>query len=216
MRRTAKYLAIPIIAALVITGATYVVGEFVTASVPGGHGLGGSAVIYGFPIPFVTVFPCCGGGGASGYSVSLNNTSFYHPLNFLADFTVWLAISLGIASTFTTKRFLAAIPSGVIVTLATLFLPPLSIAVPTPGAETAVLRPMGFPYEYLTYYVAGLPGIKNPSGYSFYLSPALADYVLWTGVAFAVIGVTLTAIRRTRSGPPSPSLGAPKEPLTLP
>jgi hypothetical protein len=188
-----------------MTGATYFVGEFVVASVPGGHGLAGSADVYGFPIPFVTFFPCCGGGGGPGYSVSLDNTSFYHPLNFVEDLALWLTISIAIASVFTIRRFALAVAAGTVLTLATLLLGPLSIVAPTPGMETGVLRPMGFPYEYLTYYAGGLLGFYS-SGYDFTLSAAIADYALWTGVAFAIIGTTLAWIRGMRSNPTNPNL----------
>ena len=85
MGRTARSLLIALISAAVVTGATFFVGEFVVASVPGVPGAGGSADVYGFPIPYVTFFPCCGSVGGPGYSISLDNTYFFHPLALLTD-----------------------------------------------------------------------------------------------------------------------------------
>src|SRR5437762_1786725 len=83
-----RYLAIPIIAALVITGATYFVGEPVVASVPGFPGSYSSAWVSGFPLPFATLF-CCGGMGGPGYFVSLDNTYYYNQFYFVSDFAIW-------------------------------------------------------------------------------------------------------------------------------
>jgi hypothetical protein len=197
MRRVIGYLVISILVALLMTGTTFFVGEFVVASVPGVAGGGGSATVSGFPIPYSTFFGCCSSSGnANGY-VSLNNTYYYHPLNFVADFTIWFAISLAVIFTFTLTAFVLAAAVGLGVTLLTLLLPPLSIVKPTPSS-IASLRPMGFPYEYLTYYVVG-PAFSNSSGYEFALSPALADYALWTGVAAALIGITVKILGRRRA-----------------
>jgi hypothetical protein len=190
MRRAIGYVVISISVALLITGITFFVGEGVVAPVPGVAGSGGSATVSGFPVPYATEF-CCG----SVNGISLNNTYYYHPLNFVADFALWCLISLAAIFTFTFRRFALAAVAGLVVTLLTLLLPPLSIVRPSPGMETSVLTPMGFPYEYLTYYVVGLPGVANPSGYEFALSPALADYALWTGVAAALVGITFNILR---------------------
>jgi len=165
----------------------------VVASIPGAHGAGETAIVSGFPIPYATFFHCCGFG--PGYSIS-SNTYYYRPPSFVADFAIWLAISLVIIFTLAFTTLALAAVAGLGATLLTLLLPPLSIVRPTPGLETAVLRPMGFPYEYLTYYVSGLGGVTF-SGYQFALPPALADYALWTGVAAALIGITVK-IRRGR------------------
>lgn len=196
MRRVIGYLVISMFAALLITGGTFFVGEGVVAAVPGSAGGSGSATVWGFPIPYATEF-CCG----SINGISLNYAYYYNPLNFVADFTIWLAISLGVILTFTLATFMLALCAGLGVTLLTLLLPPLSIVEPTPGLETAVLRPMGFPYEYLTYYVVGLPGVSNPSGYDFSLLPALADYALWACVASTLIGITAAILRGSRAKP---------------
>jgi len=191
MRRAIAYAVISISVALLITGITFFVGEGVVAPVPGVAGSGASATVSGFPVPYATEF-CC--GIVDG--ISLNNTYYYQPLNFVADLAIWFLISLTVTFTFTFRRFALAAVAGLAVTLLTLLLPPLSIVRPSPGMETSVLTPMGFPYEYLTYYVVGLPGVANPSGYEFALSPALADYALWTGVAAALLGITVTILRR--------------------
>ena len=188
MGRTARSLLIALISAAVVTGATFFVGEFVVASVPGVPGAGGSADVYGFPIPYATFFSCCLGAGGTGYSVILNNTYFYNPLALLADYAIWLAISVVAVSTFTVRRIFLSAAMGAGITIATLLLAPLSIVAPTP-AMGAVLKPMGFPYDYLVYYVSGFPEINNPAGYEFYLPPLLADIALWTGLACAIVGI---------------------------
>jgi hypothetical protein len=165
MRRVIGYLAISISVALLITGATFFVGEDVVAPVPGAPGARGGATVFGFPVPYATEF-CC--GIVEGISF-LNNTYYYQPLNFVADFALWLLISLTVIFTFTFTRFALAAAAGLGVTLLTLLLPPLSIVRPSPGMETSVLTPMGFPYEYLTYYLVGLHGVANPIGYEFAL-----------------------------------------------
>ncbi len=69
---------------------------------------------------------------------------------------------------------------------------------PTPGLETFILRPMGFPFQYLTYYVTGLPGATY-SGYQFDWIAALSDFAFWFGVAFLVFAImaALEKVRRT-------------------
>lgn len=194
--RIVGYIVVSILAAVLITGVTFLVGEGVVAPVPGVAGAGGSATVSGFPIPYATEF-CC--GIVNG--ISLNNTYYYRPLNFVADFALWFLISLTVIFTLTFRRFALAAVAGLVVTLLTLLLPPLSIVRPSPGMETSVLIPMGFPYEYLTYYVVGLPGVANPRGYEFAFSPALADYALWTGVAAALVGLAVAVFRRRRAQP---------------
>jgi len=209
MRRAIGYVAISIFVALLITGVTIFVGEGVEAPVPGyGAGGGGTtATVSGFPIPYVTSFPCCSAIHSRGDFTLLNNTYYYyHPLNLVADFTIWLAISLAVVFTFSLTTLVLATVAGLVITLLTLLLPPLSIVRPPPGLEI-FLRPMGFPYEYLTYYVIYL-NVPNPNGYEFALSPALADYALWTGVAFALVGVTATVLRLRRAKPALPDAAA--------
>lgn len=200
MKRVLRYLAISVLAAALITGATFLVGESVVAPIPGSHGAAGSADVYGFPIPYSTFFPCCSQVGGAGYHVSLDNTYFWNPVGLLVDFAIWLAISLAAVPSLTVRKLLVAAAVGAGATIATLLLGPLSIVAPSAGLETSVLKPMGFPYEYLVYYVTSLPGTKNPSGYEFYLSPALADFALWTGIVLATAGVAFKAvtIMRTR------------------
>jgi hypothetical protein len=197
MRRIVRYLAISVLAAVLITGASFLVGEGVVASVPGGHGTAGTANVYGFPIPYATFFPCCGGGGGPGYSVFMDNTYFYQPMSFAADFGIWLAIAFAATYVFTVKTLLFSAAAGLGATLLTLLAPPLSLVAPTPGVETDVLRPMGFPFEYLTYYSGGLLNFTS-SSYNFDLSAALADYGLWTGIMFVGVAVAVAAFHFMR------------------
>ena len=192
-----RILIIALLASVLATGASFFVGEFVLASVPGGHGAGGSAEVYGFPLPYATFFPCCGAVGGAGYSVTLDNTYYYHPLSFAVDVAIWFVISVAVVSTFSIRRLLLGAAGGAGLTLATLFLGPLAAVAPTPGMETAVLTPMGFPHQYLTYYAGGFLGNVS-SGYEFALSPALADYALWSGIAMALFGIAF-ALARFRS-----------------
>jgi hypothetical protein len=46
---------------------------------------------------------------------------------------------------------------------------------------------VGFPFEYLLRVDFSLPGSSGVF-YTFSLTRALADYMLWLGVAFSVIG----------------------------
>lgn len=193
MRRAVRHIVIPLLAALLITGATFFVGEFVLASVPGGHGGSSSAYVYGFPVPYATFFPCCSESGGPGWDVTLNNTYFFHPLSFVADFAIWLVIAIPVTFVLTLKRLLLAGAAGLGATLLTLLATPLSGVVPT-AALDASLRPMGFPYGFLAYYETGLLGF-SATGYDFFLSPALADYALWTGIALIVIGIAFTVVR---------------------
>jgi DNA-binding transcriptional LysR family regulator len=156
-------------------------------------GGGTTAIASGFPIPYVTSFPCCSAIHGRGDFLLNNTYYYYHPLNLVADFTIWLAISLAVVFTVSLTTLVLAAVAGLGITLLTLLLPPLSIVRPTGGLET-FLRPMGFPYEYLTYYVIYL-NVPNPSRYEFALSPALADYALWAGVACALIGIAFRILR---------------------
>jgi len=194
MRRVSRYVVISMVVAILITFTTFLVGESAVAQIPGAHGAGQTALVSGFPIPYATFFRCCGFG--PGYSIS-SNTYYYYPLNFVTDLTIWLAISLAVVFTLSLATLVLAAVAGLGITLLTLLLPPLSIVRPIQGLET-VLRPMGFPYGYLTYYVTGLGGVTY-SGYQFAVSPALADYALWTGIAAALIGTAVTMGRRRRS-----------------
>ena len=77
----------------------------------------------------------------------------------------------------------------------TLLLAPLAIVAPTPALE-ATLSPMGFPHAFLTYYTTSMPsGDIFTSGYEFDLVPAIADFVLWAGVALALVGLAALAFR---------------------
>src|SRR5271157_6009024 len=113
MRSAMRYLVIPLLTAILITGATFFVGEFVVASIPGTHGAGGSADVYGFPTPYATFFPCCGEVGQNGHSVTLDNTYYFQPFNFALDLAVWSAISLTVASTLHLKRLLLGATAGI-------------------------------------------------------------------------------------------------------
>jgi hypothetical protein len=199
VRTFIRYLVIPIVAALLITGATYFVGDVVLASIPGAHGGVASAQVYGFPIPFVTFFPFHGTITGPGYFVSLDLTYIYHPLSFVADLAIWLAISLAVVSTFSIRRLILAVPAGFVLTLVALLQSPLWFASQAPGLQTNVLGPSGFSYEYLAYTVNGPPGLNILSNYGLVLSPVLADYALWTGVALAVVGIALTLVAKFRS-----------------
>lgn len=195
--RVLQYLVIAILVALPITWATFLVDEPVVASIPGGGGAAGSADTHGFPIPYAySFYPGMSAGGPGTVYVDLNNAYFYHPLNLAEDFAIWLAISLAAVSMFTFRRLLVAAGAGVGVTLATLELSPLTVVAPQP-ALMASLTPMGFPYEYLTYYQTGFLDAVS-SGYDFNLGAALADLALWIGVAMAVVGVVTVTIKLAR------------------
>jgi hypothetical protein len=189
-------LLIVVVVAVAITGAGFLVTEFVVAPIPGSNGAAGSAVVHGFPIPYSTFFGCCSQVGGPGASVSLDNTYYWNPVSLIADFGIWLAISLGAAYAFTLRRFLVSAASGVGITLATLMLPPLSIVAPTPSSM-ATLSPMGFPYEYLTYYTVGFGGVSS-RGFEFGLGPVIADYALWAGVVLAVTCLSTVVLRRRK------------------
>jgi hypothetical protein len=188
VRRVIKYLLIPALVAVLIASATY----FVTLPVAG-------YTVSGFPAPYVRFYPCCSGGGTGGASGDpsyfYDNTYLFNTLNFVADVVVWMAISLVVAATLTVRRLAIAAIAGLGITSLTLLLSPLASITPFGGAETA-LTPLGFPYEFVTYYTGGLLGFSY-SGYYFTLSAAIADYALWTGVMLVVTGVALTIIQRT-------------------
>ncbi len=190
LRRVVGYLIVSVLVALLITGATFFVTEFPNASVPGVPGASGGALVRGFPLPYLTIF-CC--GIVDG--IDLSNASYLHESNLAADFAIWLVVSMVGVLTFSVRRLLVAATAEVGLTLFTLLLRPLSLVAPGYGMETDILRPMGFPYEYVTYYVGGLLGATT-SGYDFNLSAALADYALWTGIALALAGIVVTIIRR--------------------
>ena len=104
----------------------------------------------------------------------------------------WIAASPPAVRYFTVTA-VACDPTPFAIT--TRLLAPFSMVAPTPAVETSVLRPMGFPYDYLTYYVSGFSPVVVNSGYQFALLPALADYALWTGVCAALIGITMKILR---------------------
>jgi hypothetical protein len=196
MNRVVRNLIIPAFAALLLTGATFLVTEDTSAQVPGSNGAFSGATARGFPMPYLLTF-CC--GIANGVDL-LPSRSFYNDANLVSDLAVWLTISLSCTLVFSGRRLLIAASVGAAFTLATLVLRPLSSVSPGYGAETEALRPMGFPYEYLTYYRTGLPGATF-SGYEFNLSAVLADYALWTGIALVGLGIiAATTMRRRRRG----------------
>jgi hypothetical protein len=195
MKRVAGYVAISVLAALSITGATYFVTEDAFALVPGSHAAYSGATSRGFPTPYSMTF-CC--GIANGVNL-LPSRTFYYEQNMLTDLFFWLAVSLACAAGFSRRRLLVGAAAGVAFTLITLLLHPLSSVAPGYGAETEVLSPMGFPYEYLTYYKTGL-GAVTFSGYEFNLSAVLADYVLWAAVALAIVGMTGILMQRRYFG----------------
>jgi len=119
----------------------------------------------------------------------MNNSYFLHPMSLVADFGIWLAISFGCVYAFSIRRLLLSAASGMVITLGTLLLAPLALVMPTPASE-ATLNPMGFPYEFLTYYTVGF-GSTSWSGYEFNLAPAIGDLVLWAGIVMAVIGLAI-------------------------
>ena len=203
-----KYLLlIAVVAAVVVTGASFLVTEGVVAPIPGAPGAGGSALVHGFPIPYSTFFGCCGQVVGPGYAVSLDNTYYWNPAILMADFAIWFAISLGATYAFTLRRFLVTAALGLGITLTTLLLPPLAMVAPTPSSM-ATLNPMGFPYGYLTYYTGGFGGFSS-KGFEFDLGPALADYLLWTGIVLAAVGLVTVVInhRKVRRGPGRTLLG---------
>ena len=197
-RRTIRFvLLVAALSAVIATGATFLITEPVVAPVPGGHGAEGSASIYGFPLPYSTSFCCMSGAGAGyGYSFGMNSTYFLDPIGLVADFFIWLAISLGCIYAFTIRRLLLSAGSGLAITLGTLLLSPLAVVAPTPALEST-LSPMGFPYGFLTYYTTGLGGVSW-RGYEFSLGPAIGDFVLWAAVVMAVIGLAILGIRGRR------------------
>ena len=182
-RRISYQIVLYAVLGALVTGATYFVSEGVLA--PLANGGGGSASALGFPLPYFTFFGCCIAYGPP--PTLLDNTYFFHPLGFLVDVLIWTAISFAVVSALTFRKLMIALSAGFGATLLSLLSPPLSLVAPTPGLETDVLTPMGFPYEYFTYYVTGLPGVSPSSGYEFSLLPAVADFALWFGIAFLVM-----------------------------
>jgi hypothetical protein len=169
MRRAIRYLIISALAALILTGATFFVSEDVLARVPGdSHDSWAGATVQGFPIPYLTTFCCSIADG-----IYLFNASYYSGSNLAADLGIWFLISVAAVSTFVLRRFVAAAALGAGVTLLTLLARPISFVAPGYGAETHVLRPMGFPYEFLTYYETGLPGLPTAATSSITKPPLL-------------------------------------------
>jgi hypothetical protein len=182
MRLTLRYPVIPIFVGLVITGTSYFVAE------PAARGAVG-----GFPLPYVMFHSCC---SPEWKTLSL----VYDAPNLVADVVMWMAISLAVIATFTIRRFIIGAAAGAGITLLSLLLPPLSIIAPLP-ASVAFLKPMGFPFEYLTYYTTVISP-SSPSGYIFYFPAGLADFVLWAGIAIGIIGIVrarLLGLRVPRS-----------------
>jgi hypothetical protein len=186
------------LAALLVTAISVFVTEGVLASL-GSNGAG-TATVMGFPLPFITFFGCCFSFGPP--PVTLDNTYFFHPLSFVADYALWLAPSYVIISTFSLKKLLLASVGGLGVTISTLILSPLSLVAPT-ASDEAIISPMGFPYEYLTRYVIEFPLGLASSGYEFSLGPALADFSLWFGIVFSLLAITsIISIKIHKSSPP--------------
>jgi len=147
----------------------------------------------GFPIPYASFYPCCSGGGdaATGVSYFYDNTYIYHALNFVYDVTIWAVIGIGVALTFTVKRFVIGAMAGLTATLVSLLLAPTSSVYPFGGAET-ILYPMGFPYEFVVRYAGGL-GAYTYAGITYIPIAAVADFGLWSGVAAVVVGLAFFA-----------------------
>ena len=208
-RTTRSVLFAAVLTAIVATGATFLITEPVVAPVPGGHGAEGSALVYGFPLPYSTSFCCMGGAGAGyGYSFGTNDSYFLNPIGLVADLGIWLAISIGCIYAFTIRKLLLSSVSGLAIALGTLLLSPLAIVAPTPAME-ATLNPMGFPYAFLTHNTAGL-GSVSWSGYEFSLAAAIGDSVLWAGIVMAVIGLAILGVGSRRGTPRTkPPLGTP-------
>ncbi len=205
--RVVLYVVYSLIAAPLITGATFFVTE------AGYHSLSG------FPLPFSTFYPCCSGYGdaATGVMVNYNNTYVYNIPNFVVDVAAWFALSVAVLLTVSKRRFLtrlsAAGAGGIGVTLVTWFVPPLSISAwASPETEQF---PMGFPYAYVAHYFSyafTLDGVTTSSGYIYSASAALADFALWTLVLFVAIEVTVSfhakyfSIRQNDLATPQPNV----------
>jgi len=173
-----------VLASFVISSGSYfLTDEFVRIWLPRIDAYG-SAIVHGFPIPYLAYFPA-------------NESSYlYYPLNFAGDFAIWLVISFLVMSTFTIRRLVLASICGFVVTASTLLLSPLALATPNDFASESTGIPMGFPFEYLTRVIPGLPGANNSIFYAFSLTQALADYLLWVGVMFSAIGLFVLIISR--------------------
>src|SRR3984957_1428400 len=163
-------------ASLLISALSYfVTDEFIRIWLPRIDAYG-SAVVHGFPIPYFAYFPT-------------NEASrLYYPLNFAGDFAMWFVVSLLVITTFTVRRLILASACGAVVTVTTLLLSPLALAAPNVGETESSGTSMGFPFEYLIRFQGGL-GLTQSVSYSFSLVRAAADYLLWLGVAFALIGL---------------------------
>jgi hypothetical protein len=183
-----------VLASFVISSGSYfLTDEFVRIWLPRIDAYG-SAVVHGFPIPYLAYFPT-------------NESSYlYYPLNFAGDFAVWLVVSFLVISTFTIRRLVLASICGFVVTVSTLLLSPLALATPNDLGSESTGFPMGFPFEYLTRVVGGLPGQNIGVSYLFSLTQALADYLLWLGVVLSAIGLFVLIISR------NPKIIRPKAP----
>jgi hypothetical protein len=158
-------------ASLAITASSY----FVT--VEGVHlwlpriDAAGTAIVHGFPIPYAVYFPT-------------NESSYlFYPLNFGSDFLICFGVALLVMSGFTVRRLILASISGLAVTVPTLFLPSLALATPENQPLECSGTPMGFPFEYLFRLECFTSGVVS---YQFSLLSAVVDYVLWSGVSFAI------------------------------
>jgi hypothetical protein len=149
----------------------------------------GSAIVHGFPIPYFAYFPDNG------------PSQLYFPLNFAGDVAIWLAISFLVVSTFTLRRLVAASICGIVVTLSTLFLSPLALSTPNDANLESTGAYMGFPSEYLTRFDVGILDFTHVA-YVFSLTHAIADYLLWFGVTFSVIGLLALVGSKARTSKP--------------
>jgi DNA-binding transcriptional ArsR family regulator len=151
---------------------------------------GGTYVVFGFPIPYIN-FPEGGSPQCTFENLPSLACSFtFQPAYALGDFLIWSSISFLIIYSFTTRRppfalIGFAFCASLIVTLATFLVPPLQVVARIPSIDSfTALRQAGFPWSYFI------------SGQGFILTSAFADYVLWTGVTLAVVGIINTFVHR--------------------
>jgi hypothetical protein len=151
-----------------VTSISLLVTESVDVSFANG---GGTTTVSGFPLPFLYLF---------------DGTNYFYPQYMMVDLFVWGLLTFSIVTVMRRPLSLGIISiglvAGVVVTLASLGLPPLPIVDPTPGSETTTFVTMGFPYEYLIYSGGG--------NYAFNLTRGLADYSLWSVIILIILGLS--------------------------
>jgi hypothetical protein len=76
----------------------------------------------------------------------------------------------------------------------------LALASPEVGNLESSGMSMGFPFEYLIRVEGGF-GLVQSVTYLFSLVRAVADWLLWSGVAFAVIGFVVLLTSRSGKSP---------------